>query len=109
MLPNEQPQPGPDVLRLMAVYEKIMLRYAWETPLDEIKLHFQELSPDELIMIGHVYLAMAHLKPSFHAPTPGVTRLTPDEAGDRGYSVSHPNEFAQGAKVPYLAPIGGGN
>ena len=71
-----------------------------------VQWDFDHLSPSELEMIGHVFLALAQWKPSYTNETQGVTRVTPDGAGDSGEEFPGCNsvtEFPETAKMPPLA------
>lgn len=117
MLPNDNPQPGADVSRsfverLLNIYAEIMERSACHIdPLEGIRWDYDHLSPDELVMIGHVFLALAQWKPTELTETPGVTRVTPDGAGvlgDKFPGCNSVTELPSAPKMPYLAPIGRG-
>lgn len=96
------------VQRLINLYGEI-LGDKHCNPDEEIQWEFENLSPDDLAMIGHVYLALAQWKPNEPKETPGVTRGNQGGAGDSGAEFPGCNsvtEFPETPKMPYLAPIG---
>jgi hypothetical protein len=112
MLPNEQhPQPGADVLRLEEIkarYVKIHEHAGWHSSGECFDEDVQHMNPAMLLGLAQVYRDLANWKLSYVLGTSGVTSGNDGGAGGVGHLVTHPNEFAQGANVPYLAPIGGG-
>jgi len=99
------------VQRLINLYGEI-LGDKHCNPDEEIQWVFDNFSADDLVMIGHISLALAQWKPTELTETPGVTRVTPDGAGDSGDEFPGCNsvtEFPETPKMPYLAPIGRGN
>lgn len=99
------------VQRLINLYGEI-LGDKHCNPDEEIQWVLDNFSADDLVMIGHIYLALAQWKPNEPKETPGVTRVTPDGAGDSGAEFPGCNsvtEFPETPKMPYLAPIGRGN
>lgn len=99
------------VQRLMGIYTEIMRGPGqWVNPDEFIQWEFENLSPDDLVMIGHIYLALAQWKPNEPKETQGGTRVTPDGAGDSGDEFPGCNsvtEFPETPKMPYLAHVGG--
>jgi hypothetical protein len=96
----------------MGIYAEIMEKSANHVdPIEAIQWEYDHLSPDELAIIGHVFLALAQWKPNELTETQGVTRVTPDGAGDSGEKFSGGNqvtEFPAAPKMPTLAHVGGG-
>ena len=94
-------QPSSDhVQRLMGIYAEIMEKSANHIdPIEGIQWDYDHLSPDELVMIGHVYLALAQWKPNELAETPGGTRGNQDGAGDSAAELPGCNQVTEFSEV----------
>jgi hypothetical protein len=78
---------------------------------EEFDWNMKQMSAAELATMGKIYLDMAEWKLSYGLETQGVTRVTPDGAGDSGDEFPGCNsvsEFPVAPKVGILAPIGNG-